>query len=64
MSIKIINSKGEFVTCRNGDEFAVLPQGTGNAELDKAIEIAGYSYDPKQDIFYSTMDPWQRNVGY
>ncbi len=64
MSIKLINSKAEFVTCRNGDEFGFLPQRTGNDELDKAIEIAGYSYDPKQDIFYSNMDPWQRKVGY
>ncbi|HEY8910670.1 MAG TPA: DUF4474 domain-containing protein [Desulfosporosinus sp.] len=39
-------------------------QGTGNDELDKAIEAAGYSYDQKQDIFYSTMDPWQRDIGY
>ncbi|AHF07105.1 DUF4474 domain-containing protein [Desulfitobacterium metallireducens] len=37
---------------------------TGNEELDKAIELAGYSYDSIQDIFYSTMDPWQRDVGY
>ena len=48
----------------NGDEFGFLPQGTGNDELDKAIELSGYSYDPKQDIFYSKMNPWQRNVGY
>ncbi|MHB8125255.1 MAG: DUF4474 domain-containing protein [Desulfitobacteriaceae bacterium] len=64
MSIKKINSKAEFVTSRSGDEFGFLAQGTGNAELDKAIEVAGYSYDPKQDIFYSNMDSWQRNVGY
>lgn len=38
--------------------------GTGNEELDRAIEIAGYAYDSVQDIFYSTLDPWQRNVGY
>lgn len=46
------------------EEMNVVPQGTGNDELDKAIEIAGYSYDPIQDIFYSTMDPWQRGIGY
>ena len=48
----------------SGDEFNVVPEGTGNDELDKAIEIAGYSYDQKQDIFYSNMDPWQRDIGY
>ena len=37
---------------------------TGNEELDKALETAGYSYDKKQDIFYSNMDAWQRNMGY
>jgi hypothetical protein len=41
-----------------------LYQGTGDEELDKVIDIAGYAYDPIQDIFYSTMNPWQRNVGY
>lgn len=38
--------------------------GTGNRELDLVIERAGYAYDPDQDIFYSIMNPWQRNVGY
>lgn len=37
---------------------------TGHAELDKAIELAGYLYDPEQDIFYSNINPWQRSVGY
>lgn len=45
-------------------QFGIIPQNTGIDELEKAIEIAGYSYNPKQDIFYSTIDPWQRNVGY
>lgn len=40
------------------------PQGTGNEELDKLIALAGYAYDPLQDIFYSIMYPWQRNFGY
>ncbi len=49
---------------RSGNQTSLLADGTGNAELDKALEIAGYSYDPIQDIFYSTMDPWQRHIGY
>jgi len=48
----------------NVDEFRVVPEGTGNDELDKAIAIAGYAYDEKQDIFYSTLNPWQRDIGY
>jgi hypothetical protein len=37
---------------------------TGDAALDEAIKTAGYSYDPRQDIFYSNMDAWQRDMGY
>ncbi len=35
-----------------------------NEELDDVFGIAGYDYDPKQDIFYSTVNPWQRKFGY
>ena len=38
--------------------------GTGDPEVDKIIAVAGYAYDPAQDIFVSIMDPWQRDVGY
>ncbi len=34
------------------------------SELDKIYSIAGYAYDSKQDIFYSTLNPWQRKFGY
>lgn len=32
--------------------------------LYKTIAAAGYSYDSKQDIFYSNMFAWQRKMGY
>lgn len=32
--------------------------------IEKGIEIAGYGYDPVQDIFYCNMNAWQRNMGY
>ncbi|MGI6727536.1 MAG: DUF4474 domain-containing protein [Anaerovoracaceae bacterium] len=32
--------------------------------IDQAIENAGYSYDSKQDIFYSKQDAWQKKFGY
>lgn len=28
------------------------------------IEMAGYSYDPEQDVFYSTYNAWQKTFGY
>jgi len=64
MSDQIIKSKDETITGGNKKKTSVVPEGTGNDELDKAIATAGYSYDPKQDIFYSNMDPWQREIGY
>ncbi|MDR3542554.1 MAG: DUF4474 domain-containing protein [Desulfosporosinus sp.] len=64
MSVQIIRSKREIVTGKTARKSSFVPEGTGNAELDEAIGIAGYAYDPKQDIFYSTMNAWQRNIGY
>jgi len=37
---------------------------TGDIPFDKAINVAGYSYDKRQDIFNSNMNAWQRNNGY
>ncbi|WP_018211661.1 DUF4474 domain-containing protein [Desulfitobacterium hafniense] len=45
-------------------DLQVLSPGTGDKELDKALAMAGYAYDGSQDIFISTMDPWQRSIGY
>jgi len=46
--------------------FAIFKTRSGivDDELDESIEAAGYSYDPKQDMFYSNIDAWQRNMGY
>lgn len=37
---------------------------TSNTSLDELIDTVGYAYNPKKDIFFSTMDAWQRNMGY
>lgn len=37
---------------------------TGDPVLDNAIETAGYAYDARQDIFYSKLNAWQREMGY
>ena len=34
------------------------------SDIDKAIEIAGFTYEPEQDMFYYNMDSWQRKFGY
>lgn len=38
--------------------------GTGDPELDKVMETAGYFYERLQDIFCSKLDAWQRSLGY
>ena len=32
--------------------------------FEELLDITGYSYDEKQDIFYSNMNAWQRKFGY
>ncbi|MCM0648972.1 DUF4474 domain-containing protein [Clostridium swellfunianum] len=44
--------------------FVDLDSDRVDDRLEKAIEAAGYSYDEKQDIFYSNMNAWQRSMGY
>ncbi len=34
------------------------------AELNQEIQPFGFAYEPYQDIFYSLMNPWQRELGY
>jgi hypothetical protein len=60
MSVQIVKSEALITS----NELSIFPEGTGSYELDKAIEIAGYALDQKQDIFYSIMEAWQREVGY
>lgn len=33
-------------------------------ELNQEIKPFGFAYEPHQDIFYSLMNPWQRDLGY
>jgi len=47
------------------DGFKSILAGIGKGgKLDKIIKSAGYEYDAEQGIFYTTMDPWQRKLGY
>ncbi len=32
--------------------------------LEEIIDTAGYAYNPEKDIFFSTMEAWQRKMGY
>lgn len=39
-------------------------EAMGDKALEDAVRDWGFLYDPKQDIFYSSMYPWQRKCGY
>lgn len=42
-----------------------LPQDNSNPDdWREMVAAAGYEYDEGQDIFYSRIDAWQRNMGY
>ncbi len=37
---------------------------TDEINIHESLALAGYAYDPKQDIFISTMNAWQKKFGY
>lgn len=41
-----------------------MAQWQPTSPLAKAVEVAGFDYDPSQDIIFSRMDALQRNFGY
>lgn len=43
---------------------APVPLFSSIPELNEAIEFTGFAYDQMSDIFYSLMNPWQRDYGY
>ena len=41
-----------------------MPQWSPSSRLAKAVDLAGFSYDPQKDIIFSKMDALQRKFGY
>jgi len=39
-------------------------QSAEKIQIHEALSLAGYSYDSRQDIFYSNIDAWQKDFGY
>lgn len=60
---EVLGSQDKRVSEKNESDVVEQYIST-NKDLEKMIEMAGYSYDPLQDIFVSTLNPWQRDVGY
>lgn len=38
--------------------------GISQSDMNAALNALGYAYDAEQQIYYSTMDPWQRHFGF
>lgn len=47
-------------TSSSGSSGGTLSQ----ADMNAALNAAGYAYDANQQIYYSTMNPWQRHFGF
>jgi Domain of unknown function (DUF4474) len=66
----IANKPSGVEELESTDAVAVAPGQAGastwvpTSALAKAVDLAGFDYDPTQDIIYSKMDPLQRNFGY
>ncbi len=45
-----------------------VPSTTGSTitkeDLQQALTDAGYAYDEEQQVYYSTLNPWQRHFGF
>lgn len=64
--IALIHSYSEeiLLTCKSIFSGFRIRKEKMYSTLAEEIESAGYKYDYKQDIFYSTMNAWQRKFGY
>ena len=50
-----------------GTPSTTLPSSTAGLSQDDLytiLEAAGYEYDEEQQVFYSTLNPWQRGFGF
>lgn len=61
--IRLINKKGKREVIRPVAELlGNVPERL--AELNQELKPFGFAYEPYQDIFFSLMNPWQRELGY
>lgn len=53
-----------------GSDEPTSESGTGEMdmptqeEMTQYLNMAGYAYDPDQNLYYSTLNPWQRHMGF
>jgi hypothetical protein len=59
-----IHKRHNKIQAKYHDQFIDKDNDRVDDKLEEIIEAAGYSYDENQDIFYSNMNAWQRDMGY
>jgi hypothetical protein len=57
-------SSKDYYTYTKNAYFTRMSKSSKLEELNKDLEPFGFAYYPKQDIFYSIMNGWQRDYGY
>lgn len=46
------------------DEVSTTAPSLSKEDLQEALTLAGYAYDEGQQVYYSTLNPWQRHFGF
>ncbi len=59
------SSSGGSSSSNNSTTTTTAPSNQLSQEdMIEALRIAGYEYDAEQQVFYSTLNPWQRHFGF
>lgn len=53
-----------MIVLKGGLSVIEVHKGTDFSSVNESLDVIGYAYDPNQDIFYSTLNPWQKDFGY
>ena len=46
------------------DSVTTTAPAVSKDDMTAVLEAAGYAYDAKQQVYYSTLNPWQRHFGF
>ncbi|MCH5190704.1 MAG: DUF4474 domain-containing protein [Oscillospiraceae bacterium] len=57
-------SSGNTGTVAPSTTLPTSSTGLSQEDLYTILEAAGYEYDEEQQVFYSTLNPWQRGFGF
>ncbi len=58
------SSSGNRNSSTTQAEESTSSSGITRSDMIKALNNAGYVYDEEQDIYYTPLEPWQKNFGF